>query len=133
MDCNFFLINIFIILMIFLNFQNFIIFCLCQKFTILWISASFRFFVYLNGINIAKQYTIFFSLFSHDDDLSVSTLHTSETSSSRCTNDYIVANQLIRPQENEIIRDRDDEFQMMRHVVLLLFLCGSMIVVNIFL
>ncbi|KAK3853959.1 hypothetical protein Pcinc_018287 [Petrolisthes cinctipes] len=36
--------------------------------------------------------------------------------------------QLTEPQETRIVRDRDDEFQMMRHVVLLLFLCGSMIV-----
>ncbi|XP_018027318.1 integral membrane protein GPR155 [Hyalella azteca] len=35
---------------------------------------------------------------------------------------------LTIPQESSILRDRDDEFQMMRHVVLLLFLCGSMIV-----
>lgn len=39
------------------------------------------------------------------------------------------ANRLRLPQESRpIVRDRDDEFQMMRHVVLLLFLCGSMIV-----
>lgn len=38
--------------------------------------------------------------------------------------------QLTEPQETRIVRDRDDEFQMMRHVVLLLFLCGSMIVVG---
>ncbi|KAF2359702.1 Membrane transport protein [Trinorchestia longiramus] len=35
---------------------------------------------------------------------------------------------LTIPQESTILRDRDDEFQMMRHVVLLLFLCSSMIV-----
>ncbi|XP_050702655.1 LOW QUALITY PROTEIN: integral membrane protein GPR155-like [Eriocheir sinensis] len=35
---------------------------------------------------------------------------------------------LTEPEEVGIVRDRDDEFQMMRHVVLLLFLCGSMIV-----
>lgn len=37
---------------------------------------------------------------------------------------------LTEPEETSIVRDRDDEFQMMRHVVLLLFLCGSMIVVS---
>ncbi|CAL4069876.1 unnamed protein product, partial [Meganyctiphanes norvegica] len=37
-------------------------------------------------------------------------------------------NQLTDPEENGIVRDRDDEFQMMRHIVLLLFLCASMIV-----
>ncbi|XP_045108828.1 integral membrane protein GPR155-like isoform X1 [Portunus trituberculatus] len=35
---------------------------------------------------------------------------------------------LTEPEETGIVRDRDDEFQMMRHVVLLLLLCGSMIV-----
>ncbi|KAG0722565.1 Integral membrane protein GPR155 [Chionoecetes opilio] len=35
---------------------------------------------------------------------------------------------LTEPEETTIVRDRDDEFQMMRHVVLLLLLCGSMIV-----
>ncbi|XP_076059011.1 integral membrane protein GPR155 homolog anchor isoform X2 [Oratosquilla oratoria] len=41
---------------------------------------------------------------------------------------YVSSTQLTEPEESLILRDRDDEFQMMRHVVLLLFLCGSMIV-----
>ncbi|XP_053656255.1 lysosomal cholesterol signaling protein isoform X2 [Cherax quadricarinatus] len=40
----------------------------------------------------------------------------------------LMTSQLTEPQETTIVRDRDDEFQMMRHVVLLLLLCGSMIV-----
>ncbi|CAG0909554.1 unnamed protein product, partial [Cyprideis torosa] len=34
----------------------------------------------------------------------------------------------LEPQEREILRDRDDEYQILRHIVLLLFLCLSMIV-----
>jgi hypothetical protein len=37
-------------------------------------------------------------------------------------------NQLTKPEEIGIVRDRDDEFQMLRHVVLLLLLCASMFV-----
>ena len=38
--------------------------------------------------------------------------------------------QLTEPEEVNIVRDRDDEYQMLRHVVLLLILCCSMFVVS---
>lgn len=38
--------------------------------------------------------------------------------------------QLTEPEEIGIVRDRDDEFQMLRHIILLLLLCGSMFVVR---
>jgi len=46
---------------------------------------------------------------------------------------YKALNQLTEPEEIGIVRDRDDEFQIFRHVLLLLLLCGSMFVVSCFL
>lgn len=75
------------------------------------------------------------SLFSPDQDLCESAHSVgSRSSSSLCLNAQMQLqrnsslNQLTDPEENGIVRDRDDEFQMMRHIVLLLFLCASMIV-----
>ena len=66
----------------------------------------------------------------------LSTSSTSSSSSSSATSSsrrqQLCSTRLTQPLESRIIRDRDDEFQMMRHVVLLLFLCGSMIVVSRF-
>lgn len=41
-----------------------------------------------------------------------------------------VTRQLTEPEELTIVRDRDDEFQIMRHVILLLALSSSMFVVS---
>jgi hypothetical protein len=41
------------------------------------------------------------------------------------------SNNPLEPEEMGIVRDRDDEFQILRHVVLLLFLSTSMLVVSI--
>jgi len=41
-----------------------------------------------------------------------------------------VTRQLTEPEESTIVRDRDDEFQIMRHVILLLALLSSMFVVS---
>nr|XP_045596730.1 integral membrane protein GPR155-like isoform X2 [Procambarus clarkii] len=72
------------------------------------------------------------SLFSPHDELGRGNRFRPE---SRSRDDYsdgdqrnLLVSQLTEPEETTIVRDRDDEFQMMRHVVLLLFLCGSMIV-----
>jgi len=43
---------------------------------------------------------------------------------------YRANNQLTEPEEMGILRDRDDEFQMLRHIILLLFLSISMFVVS---
>ena len=45
----------------------------------------------------------------------------------------LAANQtsrLTEPEESRIVRDRDDEFQITRHIGLLLTLCFSMFVVS---
>ena len=41
-----------------------------------------------------------------------------------------VSQQLTEPEECAIVRDRDDEFQIMRHVILLLALGCSMFVAS---
>lgn len=43
---------------------------------------------------------------------------------------YRTFRQLTEPEEVTLVRDRDDEFQTLRHIVLLLVLSGSMFVVR---
>lgn len=72
------------------------------------------------------------SLFSPHDELSTGNRYRPDLRQRDECSDmiqrYVSTSQLTEPEETTIVRDRDDEFQMMRHVVLLLFLCGSMIV-----
>ncbi|KAK7068809.1 hypothetical protein SK128_020429, partial [Halocaridina rubra] len=72
------------------------------------------------------------SLFSPHDELNMGSRYRCEGRQKDNCNEvlqrYASSSQLTEPQEITIVRDRDDEFQMMRHIVLLLFLCGSMIV-----
>nr|XP_027225362.1 integral membrane protein GPR155-like isoform X1 [Penaeus vannamei] len=72
------------------------------------------------------------SLFSPHDELSTGNRYRNESRERDDISDivqrHVSSAQLTEPEETMIVRDRDDEFQMMRHVVLLLFLCGSMIV-----
>ncbi|XP_066945138.1 lysosomal cholesterol signaling protein isoform X2 [Macrobrachium rosenbergii] len=72
------------------------------------------------------------SLFSPHDELSMGSRYRCEGRRKENTTEiiqrYASTSQLTEPLETTIVRDRDDEFQMMRHIVLLLFLCGSMIV-----
>lgn len=74
------------------------------------------------------------SLFSPEEELMTSNRYRTDTRQREEYLDVIQrsssSSQLTEPEETSIVRDRDDEFQMMRHVVLLLFLCGSMIVVR---
>ena len=42
-----------------------------------------------------------------------------------------ISRQLTEPEECAIVRDRDDEFQILRHVVLMLALGCSMFVVSV--
>ncbi|XP_042861951.1 integral membrane protein GPR155-like [Penaeus japonicus] len=72
------------------------------------------------------------SLFSPHDELSTGNRYRNDSRQRDDISDivqrHVSSTQLTEPEETTIVRDRDDEFQMMRHVVLLLFLCGSMIV-----
>ena len=73
-------------------------------------------------------------LFSYDDDLCSPSRHPCQTNTRKyCTRlleRYKSMNTLTEPAEIGIVRDRDDEFQMTRHIVMLLLLCSSMFVVS---
>ena len=73
-------------------------------------------------------------LFSYDDDLCSPTRHPCQTNQlkycTRLLERYKSMNTLTEPAEIGIVRDRDDEFQMTRHIVMLLLLCSSMFVVS---
>ncbi|XP_021950434.1 integral membrane protein GPR155 isoform X2 [Folsomia candida] len=72
------------------------------------------------------------SLFSFNDDLCAPSKHPCDPIQRRhCTTlleRYRQTNYLTEPEEIGIVRDRDDEFQMLRHIILLLLLCSSMFV-----
>lgn len=74
------------------------------------------------------------SLFSFNDDLCAPSKHPCDPIQRRhCTTlleRYRQTNYLTEPEEIGIVRDRDDEFQMLRHIILLLLLCSSMFVVS---
>jgi hypothetical protein len=75
------------------------------------------------------------SLFSYTDDLCTPSKHPvcDPVQRRHCSNlldRYRQVNYLTEPEEIGIVRDRDDEFQMLRHIILLLFLCSSMFVVS---
>lgn len=74
------------------------------------------------------------SLFSYNDDLCTPGKQScSLEQRKKCSallEKYRTRNQLTEPEEIGIVRDRDDEFQMLRHIILLLLLCGSMFVVR---
>lgn len=75
------------------------------------------------------------SLFSYNDDLCAPGKQScSLAQRKKCTallEKYRSRSQLTEPEEIGIVRDRDDEFQMLRHIILLLLLCGSMFVVRL--
>ncbi|CAL8138044.1 unnamed protein product [Orchesella dallaii] len=72
------------------------------------------------------------SLFSYNDDLCAPGKQSCTLEQrKKCTallEKYRSRSQLTEPEEIGIVRDRDDEFQMLRHIILLLLLCGSMFV-----
>ena len=71
------------------------------------------------------------SLFSPSDDMPAFNIDMDDDSQLTVMNPRKrVTRQLTEPEESTIVRDRDDEFQIMRHVILLLALLSSMFVVS---
>jgi len=89
--------------------------------------------VFLNGHNLNK-YLIIFSLFSPCDDAPdynvEMMMETDAQSQYSVSSRKPITRRLTEPEECGIVRDRDDEFQIMRHVTLLLALSFSMFVVS---
>ena len=73
----------------------------------------------------------FDSLFSASDDMPAFNIDMDDDSQLAVMNPRKrVTRQLTEPEESAIVRDRDDEFQIIRHVILLLALACSMFVVS---
>jgi Domain found in Dishevelled, Egl-10, and Pleckstrin (DEP) len=69
-------------------------------------------------------------LFSPSDNLPTYVVDLRPTLQALQSKGKLNTNQLTEPEENSIVRDRDDEFQIMRHVILLLAMGCSMFVVS---
>ena len=76
----------------------------------------------------------FCSLFSPCDDAPDYGMELPEDGQKSSSNSYQTmfsgTSRLTEPEESGIVRDRDDEFQITRHIGLLLTLCFSMFVVS---
>ena len=84
-----------------------------------------------NELNVWILFAISFSLFSPSDDMPAFNIDMDDDSQLMVINPRKrVTRQLTEPEELTIVRDRDDEFQIMRHVILLLALSSSMFVVS---
>lgn len=74
------------------------------------------------------------SLFSNNEDMCAPSKHPCDMAQRRhCASlleKYRQSNYLTAPEEIGIVRDRDDEYQMLRHLILLLMLCISMFIVS---
>ncbi|GAB6023980.1 hypothetical protein CHUAL_008706 [Chamberlinius hualienensis] len=71
------------------------------------------------------------SLFSPTGDLCPTNFNCDTSQRQKCSTEvkkYRSYQTLTEPEEMTIVRDRDDEYQVLRHVVLLLLLCLSMLV-----